>query len=49
MAKICDWYRDNSCDCLCDGLNPNCKNYSGDLLPDTEAESIKGDTNEETN
>ena len=31
MAKICDWYRDNSCDCLCDGLNPNCENYSGDL------------------
>ena len=36
MAKICDWYRDNSCDCLCDGLNPNCENYSGDLIPDTE-------------
>lgn len=36
MAKICDWYRDNSCDCFCDGLNANCENYSGDLLPVTE-------------
>lgn len=32
MSKICDWYRDNSCDCFCDGLDANCKNYSGDLL-----------------
>ena len=31
MSKICDWYRDNSCDCSCNGLDTCCKNYSGDL------------------
>lgn len=36
MSKICDWYRDNSCDCFCDGLDANCKNYSGDLLSDKD-------------
>lgn len=29
MIKICDWYRDDICDCFCDGLNIHCKNYSG--------------------
>lgn len=32
MAKICDWYRDDICDCECNGLNAHCPNYSGDIL-----------------
>ena len=31
MSKMCDWYRNDSCNCLCDGLNVNCRNYNGDL------------------
>lgn len=31
MGKICDWYRDNSCDCFCNGLDISCENYHGDL------------------
>ena len=38
MGKICDWYRDDICDCFCDGLDANCENYSGDLCVDTDTE-----------
>lgn len=36
MGKICDWYRTNSCDCFCNGLDICCENYSGDLCTDIE-------------
>ncbi len=42
MAKTCDWFRDNSCDTACDGLDPNCERYSGDLSRDENTMSKKG-------
>lgn len=36
MGRICDWHRDDSCDCFCNGLDISCENYSGDLCTDRE-------------
>ncbi len=36
MAKICDWFRDDDCDLPCDGLDPSCSMYSGDLIDENK-------------
>lgn len=43
MGKICDWYRTDSCDRPCDGLNSSCGEYCGDLTPNEETDYHKFD------
>ena len=38
MSKRCDWYREDICDCFCDGFDVNCENYSGDLREESDTE-----------
>ena len=43
MAKRCQWYRDDICDCFCDGLDTNCENYTGDLTTEQEDKKVTFD------